>query len=91
MSTTIKHQVVFNDMRIGLIYITINPNNESEKVATIIPIDRSGSWTLGNTTITLKESFTNYYSAEESEEDILKKITALARIEPWRVKFLPTP
>lgn len=91
MSKTSSYLVVFNDIKIGLIYISINPINEDENVATIIPLDRSGTWTNGDSTVTLKDSFTDYYSADKSEADILKEITAFAAIEPWKVLFKPTP
>ncbi len=91
MSDTVKFKVDFNNRSIGLIYISTNPNDSNEKVATIIPIDRSGSWTNDDLTISLTQSVTDYFSLNRSDDDIAKEITQLAAIEPWKVSFIPVP
>jgi len=88
---TDKIQVIFNHQRIALIFISINPNNENEKIASIVPIDRKGTWFNGDTTITLEGPFFEYYPADKPNAAIQEEITSAAAIEPWKDQFSPTP
>jgi hypothetical protein len=91
MSNTSRIQVVFNHQRIALIFISVNPNNEAEKVATIVPIDRKGKWTHDNLTITLEKPVTEFYEASKLDSIIQAEITSAAAIEPEKVSFSPIP
>lgn len=91
MSKTSKHQVLFNGIRIGIIFISRNPNNEKEKVATIVPIDTTGSWSNDEgVTVTLQDPVHGFYPHDIKEDEINKKILAAAAIEPWKVSVSPT-
>lgn len=90
MSEISKHQVVFNGIRIGLILISRNPNNEEEKVATLTPIDRTGSWSNDeDVTVTLRNPVHDFYFHDIMENEITEKILAAAAIEPWKVSVSP--
>ncbi|MBI2813309.1 MAG: hypothetical protein HYX71_03400 [Opitutae bacterium] len=91
MSSLSKSRVVFNGTAIGLIFISANPNNEKEKVATIVPMGRNGKWTLNDLTIVFEKPVHDFYPAAKPDEEIQKEITGLAGIEPWKVTFHPTP
>ena len=91
MSETSQIQVVFNHQRIALIYISLNPNDDTQKVATIVPIDRKGKWTHNDLTITLEKPVTEFYPASTPDSEIQYDITSAAAIEPFKVSFSPTP
>jgi len=91
MPTTSKARVVFGGTQIGLIYVSTNPTNDKEKVATIIPISRTGKWTQGDLTIEFEKPVNDFFPIEKPDAEIQKEITSLAGIEPWKVTIQPTP
>jgi hypothetical protein len=91
MSDTSKIQVLLNHHCIALIYISVNPNDEYQKIATIVPIDWKGKWEHDNLNITLEKPVTKFYSANKLDSEIRDDITSAVAIEPFKVSFSPTP
>lgn len=89
MAATTKTRVIFAGKDVGLIFISLKPSDAREKVATIIPIDRTGRWVDGNLTLVFQKPVHDFYPAETPDEEILKQITSLAGIEPFKVTFQP--
>jgi hypothetical protein len=81
--------VIFRGKDIGLIFISSKPDDEKEKVATIIPIDRAGRWTEGDLTLVFEKPVHDFFPADTPDEEIREQITSLAGIEPWKVTFQP--
>ena len=91
MPTTTKARVIFKGTQIGLIYVSTNPADATQKVATIIPISKTGRWTDGDLTVVFEKTVNDFFPSEKPEVEIQKEITALAGIEPWKVTIEPTP
>jgi len=87
MTATTKTRVIFSGQAIGLIFISPKPDDAGEKVATIIPLHRTGRWTQGNVTLVFEKPVHDFYLIETPDEEILQQITSLAGIEPWKVTF----
>ena len=75
---TIKTRAVQNGKTVALLYISDNPEKTNEKVATIVPLTRSGEWKDNDLRIESGNPHTAFFEGEilneTIEESMLNKV-----------------
>jgi hypothetical protein len=79
----------FNGLLVALNYVSPNPTRFSEKVATIAPVDRVGTWKHGDLTLVFRKSITRFFQSDLPDDEIRKQITTEAKIDIQTVTFRP--
>jgi hypothetical protein len=92
MPTTSKYRVIINQECLALLFISVHPDDSTRKVATILPLDKQGSWAQGqDVDVTMGRPIYNFFSADATDAQIQNELATAAGLPTDAISFVSFP
>jgi hypothetical protein len=85
-----RYDVTFNERRVAKAYASPDLKRPEFKNVSVMPVDVSGNFANGNLELHLPELISAGYPVETSTTDAIADLLGLAKIEPSKVKVVPS-